>query len=210
MTSRDGLTGPSEFLIAQCDPCHRPLPAGSLNDRDLVATGRAPGETAHLDWIGSNRKPDIDAETGAAVASNKDFCTNREWCPECLVASDTLGRAGRTETLTGQAAHTSRAKGSRTRGPREEGQRKGDRRKGRKGKGRKGATELPGAVTRGHGIDGIDAAGQAGGGFVRASVPQRTARPANACFARRAAPHLHGMKTSSGTTTSQRLHSGGA
>jgi hypothetical protein len=60
------------------------------------------------------------------VASNRDFCTNREWCPECLVVSDTLGRAGRTETLTGQAAHTSRAKGQQGEGPD-----KGRRAKGR-------------------------------------------------------------------------------
>ena len=68
------------------------------------------------------------------MASNKDFCTNREWCPECLVVSDTLGRAGRTETLTGQATHTSsNVKGSKATGKKGEepkGERNGDRRKG--------------------------------------------------------------------------------
>jgi len=34
--------------------------------------------------------------------------TNREWCPESLVVPDSPRRSGRTETLTGQVAHTSR------------------------------------------------------------------------------------------------------
>ena len=50
----------------------------------------------------------------AAVASNKTNGMKREWCPESLVVLDTLRRAGRTETLTGQASHTSsRVKGRR-------------------------------------------------------------------------------------------------
>ena len=91
MNRSDGPLWTISLLIAQCDPCHRPLPAGSLKDRDPVATGRAPGETAQLDGSTPTGTTAIDAKTGAAVASDKDFCTNREWCPECLVASVRFG-----------------------------------------------------------------------------------------------------------------------
>ncbi len=48
----------------------------------------------------------------AAVASSKANGMKREWCPESLETPDTLRRSGRTETLTGQASHTSsRVKG---------------------------------------------------------------------------------------------------
>ena len=49
----------------------------------------------------------------AAVASSKANGTKREWCPGSLETPATLRRSGRTETLTGQASHTSKvAKGS--------------------------------------------------------------------------------------------------
>ena len=43
----------------------------------------------------------------AAVASSKTNGTKREWCPGSLESPATLRRSGRTETLTGQASHTS-------------------------------------------------------------------------------------------------------
>src|SRR3972149_7917564 len=67
----------------------------------------SPGSMAHLDGPAANRKAPSTPRTGAAVAGNRKLCTNREWCPESLVDPDTQERSGRTETLTGQAAHTS-------------------------------------------------------------------------------------------------------
>ena len=52
----------------------------------------------------------------AAVASSKTNGMKREWCPGSLVVLDTLRRAGRTETLTGQASHTSSSAKGRNKG----------------------------------------------------------------------------------------------
>jgi hypothetical protein len=90
-TRSDGLLWTILFLIAQCDPCHRPLPAGSLNDRDPVATGRAPGETAQLDGSAPTGSPPSMPIPRAAVASSKANGTRREWCPVFRVASARSG-----------------------------------------------------------------------------------------------------------------------
>ena len=51
----------------------------------------------------------IDAQPKRRAAlAEQTPCTKREWCPASFVASDTLRRSGRTETLTGQAIHTSK------------------------------------------------------------------------------------------------------
>ena len=52
----------------------------------------------------------------AAVASNKANGMKREWCPGSLVVPAALRRAGRTETLTGQASHTSSSVKGRKKG----------------------------------------------------------------------------------------------
>ena len=55
----------------------------------------------------------IDANAACRGGKQKTNGTKREWCPGSLVPPATLRRAGRTETLTGQASHTSiRVKGS--------------------------------------------------------------------------------------------------
>jgi len=49
----------------------------------------------------------IDANAACRGGKQQRNGTKREWCPESLETPDTLRRAGRTETLTGQASHTS-------------------------------------------------------------------------------------------------------
>lgn len=64
------------------------------------------GSMAHLDERASHRSASSTPRTGAAVASNRKLCTNREWCPESLVDPGTLSvRDGQKHT--GLAAHTS-------------------------------------------------------------------------------------------------------
>jgi hypothetical protein len=53
------------------------------------------------------------------VASSKANGTKREWCPGSLVPPATLRRSGRTETLTGQASHTSSRAKDRNKGQKE-------------------------------------------------------------------------------------------
>ena len=106
MAPSDGLPDPSSCWIAQCGPPIYPLPAGLVQSR---------AAQAHLRTLvkGSTRWPGFPQEAPStpiprvAVASSKANGTKREWCPGSLESPATLGRAGRTETLTGQASHTS-------------------------------------------------------------------------------------------------------
>ena len=114
-TPRDGLPDPSSSWTAQRGPSSCPLPRAQCN----AAPRRRPSEpwvNGSLDGPTSNRTAPSTPMPRAAAASSKANGTNREWCPEPLVAPDTLRRSGRAATLTGQASHTSsRAKG-RTKG----------------------------------------------------------------------------------------------
>ncbi len=85
-----------------------PAPRGISEKPRRKGAPPSPGSMAHFDGPASNRKAPSTPRTGAAVAGNRKLCTNREWCPESLVDPDTQKCSGRTETLTGQAAHTSR------------------------------------------------------------------------------------------------------
>ena len=67
-------------------------------------------------WIGFQQEALSTPMPRAAVASSKANGMKREWCPESLVPPATLRRAGRTETLTGQASHTSSSAKGRNKG----------------------------------------------------------------------------------------------
>jgi hypothetical protein len=96
----DGLPGASHRATVQCGSSTCPF----LNGRPLIprAIPRTPEPwvMAQLDGSTSNRNAPSMPRTGAAVASNRRLCTNREWCPESLVDLVLLMQAGRTETLT--------------------------------------------------------------------------------------------------------------
>jgi len=110
-TPSDGLPDPSSCWTAQYGPSTCPLPAGSVQSRAAEAHLRAMGQGSSR-WIGFQQEAPSTPMPRAAVASSKANGMKREWCPESLVVLDTLRRSGRTETLTGQASHTSsRAKG---------------------------------------------------------------------------------------------------
>jgi len=49
----------------------------------------------------------VDAKAACRGGRQQTNGTKRGWCPVSFMVPDTLRRAGRTETLTGQAAHTS-------------------------------------------------------------------------------------------------------
>ena len=68
----------------------------------------------------------------AAVASSKANGTKREWCPGSLETPDTLRRSGRTETLTGQASHTSSRAKDRNKGQEQRAEGKGQKYRGSK------------------------------------------------------------------------------
>ena len=108
-------------------PTHRqsgPRNAVCLPARSPRASSKPRSTSAPEPWVnGSNRcisfqqESTIDAKNGCSRGKQQmQFCTNREWCPESLVVLDTLRRAGRTETLTGQASHTSGIASRRTTG----------------------------------------------------------------------------------------------
>jgi hypothetical protein len=88
-----------------------PLPIPQRASFDLARNPRTPEPwvMAQLDGSTSHRNT-IEAKSGAAAASSKKHCTQREWCPASLVDPGTPRRPGRTETLTGQALHTSSSK----------------------------------------------------------------------------------------------------
>lgn len=120
ITPSDGLPDPSSIRTAQCGPPPCPLSAGFVN----TALPKRPTEP----WVnGSSRRIGFPQEAPsmpmprAAAASNKPNGTNREWCPASLVVPDTPRRPGRTETLTGQALHTSSNESGRTTGATERG-----------------------------------------------------------------------------------------
>ena len=68
----------------------------------------------------------------AAVASSKANGMKREWCPGSLETPDTLRRSGRTETLTGQASHTSSRAKDRNKGQEQRAEGKGQKYRGSK------------------------------------------------------------------------------
>ncbi len=109
----DGLPAPSSTWTAQrslssacssqasCKPAPTRRPLRALGQR-LDSMSSLPTGTRHR-----------RQERVQPWHATQQFCTNREWCPESLVDPATLRRSGRTETLTGQAAHTSRTQAAR-------------------------------------------------------------------------------------------------
>ena len=61
----------------------------------------------------------IDANAACRGGKQKTNGTKREWCPGSLESPATLRRSGRTETLTGQASHTSSRAKDRNKGQKE-------------------------------------------------------------------------------------------
>ena len=70
-------------------------------------------------WLRSPQEAPSTPIPRVAVASSKANGTKREWCPGSLETPDTLRRSGRTETLTGQASHTSSRAKDRNKGQKE-------------------------------------------------------------------------------------------
>ena len=83
-----------------------PAPRGRRSNRAFYAHPRALGQ-----WVNSmDRLPTgsaVDANAACRGGKHKRNGTKRAWCPESLVAFETLRRSIRTKTLTGQAVHTS-------------------------------------------------------------------------------------------------------
>jgi len=111
MPPRDGLPDPSSLSIVQRDPSSRPLPAGSVQCRAPKRQERAPlralGQrfTSML-WLPTGRHHRCQERVQpwqATKTLHKSGVVSR--VPR---RSRHAQRSGRTETLTGQAAHTSR------------------------------------------------------------------------------------------------------
>jgi len=112
MTPSDGLPDPSSSWTAQYGPSTCPLPAGSVQSSAAKAHPESWVKGSSR-WISFQQEAPSTPMPRAAVASSKANGMKREWCPGSLESPATLRRSGRTETLTGQASHTSsRAKGS--------------------------------------------------------------------------------------------------
>jgi hypothetical protein len=105
-TPRDGLPDPSSSSIVQRDRSLRPLPAGSVQCRAEEAPLRALGQ-----WlISMNRLPTgsaIDAKSGCSRGKLQKTLHKSGVVSRVPCRSRHAKRSGRTETLTGQAAHTS-------------------------------------------------------------------------------------------------------
>jgi hypothetical protein len=115
-TPSDGLPDPSSCWTAQYGPS-LPAPSGLSPKPRRQRRTSEPWVKGSSRWIGFPQEAPSTPMPRAAVASSKANGMKREWCPESLVVPDTLRRTGRTETLTGQASHTSsRAKGRKQRG----------------------------------------------------------------------------------------------
>ena len=85
-------------------------PTGVVCPRAQPAHPRALG-IGSTRWVEFPQEAPSKPRAGAAAASSKKkHCTNREWCPGSLVDLVPPTQARRTETLTGQAAHTSSSK----------------------------------------------------------------------------------------------------
>ena len=74
----------------------------------------------------------IDANAACRGGKQKTNGTKREWCPGSLETPDTLRRSGRTETLTGQASHTSSRAKDRNKGQEQREEGKGQKYRGSK------------------------------------------------------------------------------
>ena len=93
-TLSDELSGASQRTTAQCGSSLWPVLNGRRLIRAQPAHPRARA-TAHLDGTASHRST-INANATCRAGKQHDDDTNREWCPESLVARVLLKQARRT------------------------------------------------------------------------------------------------------------------